>query len=49
MNVLLRLTEAAVEFLLGGVDGWGGVLKIFFMSNPTTVLRLCYVVLLFGL
>ena len=36
MNVVLRLTEAAVEFLW-----WGGVCKVIFVSNPTTVLRLC--------
>ena len=33
MNVVLRLTEAAVEFLWGG---WGWVCKVIFMSNPTT-------------
>ena len=53
MNVVLRLTEAAVEFLwwVGGWDGLGGggVCKVIFMSNPTTVLRLCYVVLWLGL
>ena len=31
---------------LGGV---GGVCKVIFVSNPTTVLRLCYVLLLLGL
>ena len=40
------LTEAAVEFLRGLGD-W--VRKVIFMSNPTTVLRLCFVVLLLGL
>ena len=29
--------------------GWGGVCKVIFVSNPTTVLRLCYIVLLLGL
>ena len=46
MNVVLRLREAAVEFLWVVV---GGVCKLIFVSNQTTVLRLCYVVLLLGL
>ena len=37
MNVVLRLMEAAVKF----VWWWGGVCTGIFMSNPTTVLRLC--------
>ena len=40
MNVGLRLMEAGVEFVCGG-----GVCTVVFMSNPTTVLRLCCVVL----
>ena len=48
MNVVLRLTEADVEFLWVG-GGWWGVCKVIFVSNPTTVLRLCYVVLWLGL
>ena len=44
MNVVLRLTEAAVC-----VGGGGGVCKVIFVSHPTTVLRLCYDVLLLGL
>ena len=48
MNVVLRLMEAAVEFVV--VVGWGGgVCTVIFMSNPTTVLRLCCVVLSLGL
>ena len=39
MNVILRLLKATVEFLWWG--GLGGVCKVIFMSNPTTVLRLC--------
>ena len=40
MNVNLRLLKAAIEFLW-----WGGVVcTVIFMSNPTTVLRLCCVV-----
>ena len=36
--------------LCGGVGGWvGGVCKVIFVSNPPTVLRLCYVVLWLGL
>ena len=31
------------------VVGWGGVCTVIFMSNPTTVLRLCCVALLLGL
>ena len=40
-NVNLRLLKAKVEFLwwVGGVDG--GVCKVIFVSNPTSVLRLC--------
>ena len=38
MNVVLRLTEAAVEFLWVGGVGWGGVCKVILVSNPTTVL-----------
>ena len=49
MNVVLRLTEAAVEFLWWGGVLVGGVCKVIFVSNPTTVLSLCYVVLLLGL
>ena len=52
MNVVLRLMDAAVEFVwCGGVVGWagGGVCTVIFMSNPTTVLMLCCVVLLLGL
>ena len=46
MNVVLRLLKATVEFLwVGGVGGVGGVVggvcKVIFMSNQTTVLRLC--------
>ena len=44
MNVVLRLMKTAVEFVwLGGLLGWnGGVgFAVIFMSNPTTVLRLC--------
>ena len=60
MNVVLRLMEAAVEFLWWEVGlaqsfswcsplgfcggGVGGVCTVIFMSNPTTVLRLCCVV-----
>ena len=36
MNVVLRLLKATVEFLW-----WSGVCTVIFMSNPTTVLRLC--------
>ena len=36
MNVVLRLTEAVVEFLWVG-GGWWGVCKVIFVSNPTTV------------
>ena len=36
INVHLGLLKADVEFLL-----WGGVCKVIFISNPTTVLRLC--------
>ena len=46
MNVVLRLREAAVEFLWVGWVGWGWVCKVIIVSNPTTVLRLCYIVLL---
>ena len=41
MNVVLGLTEAAVEFLWWVGWWWGGVCKVIFVSNPTTVLRLC--------
>ena len=46
MCVVLRLTEAAVEFVW--VGGWvdGGV---YAKSFSCPVLRLCYVVLLLGL
>ena len=45
MIVDLRLMEATVEFVWwGGGVGWGGVCTVIFMSNPTTVLRLCCVV-----
>ena len=41
MNVVLRLLKATVEFLWW-VGWWvGRVCKVNFMSNPTTVLRLC--------
>ena len=57
MNVGLRIMEAAVEFVWwwggGGVVGWWGggcgVCTVIFMSNPTTVLRLCCVVFSLGL
>ena len=39
INVNLRLLKATVEFLLW--DG-GVVCTVIFMSNPTTVLRLCW-------
>ena len=39
MNVVLRLMEAAGEFVW-----WGGVCTVIFVSNPTTVLKLCCVV-----
>ena len=39
MNVVLRLTEAAVEFLWGGVGWGGGVCKLF----PYTRFRCCNV------
>ena len=42
-NSLARL-EVPEKFLWG--CGVGGVCKVIFVSNPTTVLRLCYVVLL---
>ena len=38
INVNLRLLKASVEFL------WWVVCKFIFVSNPTTVLRLCCVV-----
>ena len=47
MNVVLRLMKTAVEFVWLG--GGGGVCTVIFMSNPTTVLTLCYVVLSLGL
>ena len=47
MNVVLRLMEAAVEFVWW--DGGGGVCTVIFVSNPTTVLRLCCVVLSLGM
>ena len=50
MNVILRLKEAAVEFLWwDGVGGWGVVCKVIYVSSPTPVLRLCYVVFLLEL
>ena len=49
MNVVLRLTEAAVEFLWWCGGGMGWVCKVIFVSNLATVLRLCYIVLLLGL
>ena len=39
----------AVEFLWWGVVVVGGVCKVIFMSNPTTVLKLCCIVLSLGL
>ena len=41
INVDLRLLKATVEFLWWLV---GGVCKVIFVSNPTSVLRLCCVV-----
>ena len=43
MNVCLALLETNVEILLWAVVG-GVVCKVIFVSNPTTVLRLCCVV-----
>ena len=33
-----------LSFCGGGVGGLGGFCTVIFMSNPTIVLRLCYVV-----
>ena len=41
MNVVLKLMEVAVEFVWWG---GGGVCTGMFVSNPTTMLRLCCVV-----
>ena len=50
LNAVLRVSEDAVEFVwVGGMGGVGGVCKVIFVFNPTTVLRLCYVVLGLGL
>ena len=40
INVNLRLLKASVEFLWW-VGGWVGVCTVIFVSNRTTVLRLC--------
>ena len=44
MNVVLRLPELMLSLCGGGVVGWGGVCTVIFVSNPTTELRLCCVV-----
>ena len=44
MNVVMRLTEAAFEFLWW-VGGWGGVCKVIFMPNHCVEVMLrCVVV-----
>ena len=46
-QVNLRPLKAKVEFLWWG--GVGGVCTVIFMSNPTTVLRLCCDCIVVGL
>ena len=46
ININLRLLVCTIEFLWWVVVG--GVYTIIFMSNPTTVLRLCCAVLSWG-